>query len=145
MDKRHEQGFAAKVSAIDPTRMTRRAWRFVDTDAQYDSACNEGWMSSKLRYKEDSPFVGWLKEQTASQRFDARCVEAIDDMDRAERQVQVDGQIKSGDRGFHGVKGLRQVIGFVNERYLAELERQLDGAERRWRTPTAAAGRWPTP
>ena len=50
-------------------------------------------MSSKLRYKEDSPFVGWLKEQTASQRFDARCVEAIDDMDRAERQVQVDGQI----------------------------------------------------
>mgnify|MGYP000119794930 FL=1 len=87
-------------------------------------------MSSKLRYKEDSPFVGWLKEQTASQRFDARCVEAIDDMDRAERQVQVDGQIKSGDRGFHGVKGLRQVIGFVNERYLAELERQLDGAER---------------
>ncbi|MEI2660003.1 MAG: hypothetical protein V9G11_08885 [Bifidobacterium adolescentis] len=48
----------------------------------------------------------------------------------AERQVQVDGQIKSGDRGFHGVKGLRQVIGFVNERYLAELERQLDGAER---------------
>lgn len=130
VDKRHEQGFAAKVSAIDPTRMTRRAWRFVDTDAQYDSACNEGWMSSKLRYKEDSPFVGWLKEQTASQRFDARCVEAIDDMDRAERQVQVDGQIKSGDRGFHGVKGLRQVIGFVNERYLAELERQLDGAER---------------
>ncbi len=130
VDKRHEQGFAAKVSAIDPTRMTRRAWRFVDTDAQYDSACNEGWMSSKLRYKEDSPFVGWLKEQTASQRFDARCVEAIDDMGRAERQVQVDGQIKSGDRGFHGVKGLRQVIGFVNERYLAELERQLDGAER---------------
>ena len=57
-------------------------------------------------------------------------MEAIDDMDRAERQVQVDGQIKSGDRGFHGVKGLRQVIGFVNERYLAELERQLDGAER---------------
>ena len=130
VDKRHEQGFAAKVSAIDPTRMTRRAWRFVDTDAQYDSACNEGWISSKLRYKEDSPFVGWLKEQTASQRFDARCVEAIDDMDRAERQVQVDGQIKSGDRGFYGVKGLRQVIGFVNERYLAELERQLDGAER---------------
>ena len=57
-------------------------------------------------------------------------MEAIDDMDRAERQVQVDGQIKSGDHGFHGVKGLRQVIGFVNERYLAELERQLDGAER---------------
>ena len=57
-------------------------------------------------------------------------MEAIDDMDWAERQVQVDGQIKSGDRGFHGVKGLRQVIGFVNERYLAELERQLDGAER---------------
>ena len=130
VDKRYEQGFAAKVSTIDPTRMTRRTWRFVDTDAPYDSASNEGWMSSKLRYKEDSPFVGWLKQQTSSDRFDARCVDAIDDMDRDERQVQPDGQIKSGDRGFHGVKGMHQVIGFMNERYLSELKSQLDEANR---------------
>ena len=130
VDKRHEQGFAAKISAIDPKLMTRRTWRFIDTGMQYESSASEGWMSSKLQYREDSPFAGWLKNQTTSPRFDARCVHAIDDMNHDERQVQADGQIKSGDRGFHGVKGLRQVIGFVNERYLAELERQLDGAER---------------
>ena len=70
VDKRHEQGFAAKISAIDPNLMTRRTWRFVDTGIRYDSSSSEGWMSSKLQYREDSPFVGWLKEQTASQRFD---------------------------------------------------------------------------
>lgn len=31
VDKRHEQGFAAKISAIDPNLMTRRTWRFVET------------------------------------------------------------------------------------------------------------------
>ncbi len=61
-------------------------------------------------------FAGWLKKnQTTSPRFDARCVHAIDDMNHDERQVQADGQIKSGDRGFHGSKGLRRVIGFMNE------------------------------
>lgn len=54
---------------------------------------------------------------------------AIDDMNHDERQVQADGQIKSGCRGFHGSKGLHQVIGFMNEQYLAELKNQLDKAE----------------
>lgn len=130
VDKRHEQGFAAKISAIDPNLMTRRTWRFVDTGMRYDSSSSEGWMSSKLQYREDSPFVGWLKTQTTSPHFDARCVHAIDDSNRSERQVQADGQIKSGDRGFHGSKGLHQVIGFMNEQYLAELKNQLDKAER---------------
>ena len=77
-----------------------------------------------------SPFVGWLKERDRRRkRFDARCVHAIDDMNHDERQVQADGQIKSGDRGFHGSKGLHQVIGFMNEQYLAELKNQLDKAE----------------
>ena len=129
VDKRHEQGFAAKISAIDPKLMTRRTWRFIDTGMQYESSASEGWMSSKLQYREDSPFAGWLKNQTTSPRFDARCVHAIDDMNHDERQVQSDGQIKSGDRGFHGSKGLHQVIGFMNEQYLAELKNQLDKAE----------------
>ena len=129
VDKRHEQGFAAKISAIDPKLMTRRTWRFIDTGMQYESSASEGWMSSKLQYQEDSPFAGWLKNQTTSPRFDARCVHAIDDMNHDERQVQSDGQIKSGDRGFHGSKGLHQVIGFMNEQYLAELKNQLDKAE----------------
>ena len=129
VDKRHEQGFAAKISAIDPKLMTRRTWRFIDTGMQYESSASEGWMSSKLQYREDSPFAGWLKNQTTSPRFDARCVHAIDDMNHDERQVQADGQIKSGDRGFHGSKGLHQVIGFMNEQYLAELKNQLDKAE----------------
>ena len=79
------------------------------------------------------------KNQTTSPRFDARCVHAIDDMNHDERQVQADGQIKSGDRGFHGSKGLHQVIGFMNEQYLTELKTNSTRRSRRCRTPTVEA------
>nr|WP_217625097.1 ATP-binding protein [Bifidobacterium sp. SO4] len=136
VDKRHEQGFAAKVSAIDPHAMARRTWQFVDTTHDYDdgetdavaASDSDAWMSDKLRYREDSPFAGWLREQTRSDRFDARCVKAIDDTDHDTRQVQLDGQIKSGKRGQHGVKDRQQIIGFVNERYLELLRSQIDAA-----------------
>lgn len=128
VDKRYEQGFAKKVSSIDPRLMIRRTWQFVDTDASYDTASTKGWMSSKLRFKAGSPFTGWLREQVASERFDAKCVQTIDDDDRDERQVQTDGQLKSGAHGFHGIKNTHMIIGFVNERYLTELQRKLEKA-----------------
>ncbi|KAB8289435.1 P-loop containing region of AAA domain-containing protein [Bifidobacterium ramosum] len=143
VDKRHERGFAAKVSTIDPHAMARRTWQFVDTTRDYgdgEAAAGAGvnvagadtgigeWMSGKLRYREDSPFSGWLREQTRSDRFDARCVTAIDDTDRDTRQVQLDGQIKSGKRGQYGVKDRQQIIGFVNKQYLDLLRRQIDDA-----------------
>ncbi|NEG96937.1 hypothetical protein GFD17_09270 [Bifidobacterium sp. SMB2] len=137
VDKRHERGFAEKVSAIDPTTMIRRTWRFVDTSREYDTGSNAGWMSDKLRYREDSPFVGWLKEQTGSERFDARCVDVIDDGD-GDRQVQTDGQMKSGDRGYHGTKGLHPVIGFADDSYLERLAQSVNDAKARLQQADAA-------
>lgn len=126
VDRRHEHGFAEKVSAIDPSVMVRRTWRFVDVDKDYDCSVNDGCMSSKMQYREDSPFVGWVKRQAASERLDALCVQCIDDNDRERRQVQMDGQIKSGAQGFHGSKGMSPIIGFVDEDYLSESKKQLD-------------------
>ncbi|KFJ01176.1 ATP-binding protein [Bifidobacterium stellenboschense] len=138
VDKRHERGFAAKVSAIDPHAMARRTWQFVDTserfgadDGKTTAADGGPWMSSKLRYRDDSPFADWLRAQTASERFDAVCVDAIDDADRERRQVQADGQIKSGKRGQHGVKDRREVIGYVTEAYLDALEHGIAEARER--------------
>lgn len=131
VDRRYERGFAEKVSTIDSSAMIRRTWRFVDVDEDYDCSVNDGFMSSKMQYREDSPFVGWLRQQTASDCLDALCVQCIDDGDRERRQVQTDGQIKSGAQGFYGSKGTSPIIGFVDEDYLAELKRQYDamGAE----------------
>ena len=53
VDSRHERGFAAKISAIDPSLMIRRTWQFVDVDKSYDCARKDGWISSKLQYRED--------------------------------------------------------------------------------------------
>ena len=98
VDKRHEQGFAAKVSTIDPRTMPRRTWQFVDTARHYDDTGAHAniltgeqdgdWLSGKLRYRDDSPFADWLRSQTQDERFDALCVTAIDDTDRTNRQVQ---------------------------------------------------------
>ena len=65
VDKRHEQGFAAKVSTIDPRTMPRRTWQFVDTARHYDDTGAHAniltgeqdgdWLSGKLRYRDDSP------------------------------------------------------------------------------------------
>lgn len=138
VDKRHEQGFAAKVSTIDPRTMPRRTWQFVDTARHYDDTGAHAniltgeqdgdWLSGKLRYRDDLPFADWLRSQTQDERFDALCVTAIDDTDRTNRQVQADGQIKSGARGQHGTKDRAQVIGFVNETYLNALAAQVDAA-----------------
>ena len=89
--------------------MPRRTWQFVDTARHYDDTGAHAniltgeqdgdWLSGKLRYRDDSPFADWLRSQTQDERFDALCVTAIDDTDRTNRQVQADGQIKSGARG----------------------------------------------
>ena len=121
-----------------PRTMPRRTWQFVDTARHYDDTGAHAniltgeqdgdWLSGKLRYRDDSPFADWLRSQTQDERFDALCVTAIDDTDRTNRQVQADGQIKSGARGQHGTKDRAQVIGFVNETYLNALAAQVDAA-----------------
>ena len=134
VDRRYERGFARKVSTIDPSTMFRRTWQFIDIDdIDYESGTQEHGedgehddrLSGKLRFREDSPFLGWLREQTTSRRLDALCVEHIDDADTA-RQIQPDGQIKAGQRGSYGTKGINQVIGFADEAYLRGLKQQID-------------------
>lgn len=134
VDRRHEQGFARKVSTIDPSTMFRRTWQFIDIDDIDDrngtrehgeDGERNDRLSDKLRFREDSPFLGWLREQTSSRRLDALCVEHIDDADTA-RQIQPDGQIKAGQRGSYGTKGINNVIGFADEAYLRGLKQQID-------------------
>lgn len=129
VDCRHEQGFARKVSTIDPSTMSRRTWQFIDIDTTRDNdqtaTTDESRLSGKLRFREDSPFLGWLREQTTSRRLDALCVQTIDDGNTA-RQIQPDGQIKAGQRGSYGNKNIRNIIGFADETYLQGLKRQID-------------------
>lgn len=125
VDRRHEDGFAAKVSTIPREAMPRRNWQFVDVDDDADAAPREGWLSGRLTFNDESPFAAWVRRRVADPRTDARCVEAIDDLDEDGRQVQRDGQIKDGRRGSHGTKGMAAVIGFVTERYLAELRHEI--------------------
>lgn len=140
VDKRHEQGFAQNISRIPREQMPRRNWQFVDTDAIFDGdhdSSERDWLSGKLTFNEDSPFIGWLRARVASDASDALCVDAIDDAS-AERQVQRDGQIKSGKRGSHGTKGMKPVIGFVTETYLNELKVKIAAAKERLNQAIAA-------
>ena len=128
VDRRHEDGFAAKVSTIPRDAISRKRWQFVDVDADVDVDVRDGWLSGVLTFNDESPFAPWVRARVADARSDARLVDAIDDLDEGERQVQRDGQIKDGRRGSHGTKGVASVIGFVTARYLDELRKEIDAA-----------------
>ncbi|NEG69145.1 hypothetical protein F6S87_00585 [Bifidobacterium sp. BRDM6] len=148
VDRRHEDGFAAKVSTIDPKVLPSRTWRFIDVeagDADPDNAFadsasasgalgadgrhGEGMLSGKLRFRDESPFAGWLHARVEDDAIDAWCVDAIDDLDETRRQVQRDGQVKSGRQGRYGMKDRDEVIGFVTQSYLDMLKTAVDGAQ----------------
>lgn len=165
VDARHEPGFAAAVSRIPRETMHRRTWRFIDTarlygtDAQTQhrnrhSTDTDGvtavtqktggadaaaaYLSDRLVYDEDSPFTPWLRAQVTAPDLDARCVDRIDDSDHRTRQIQRDGQLKSGDRSWHGTRGLTGIIGFASDHYLAALRTDAAAAEHTMRQTAAA-------
>ncbi|WP_338526864.1 ATP-binding protein [Bifidobacterium animalis subsp. lactis] len=130
VDSCHENGFAAKVSQIPQEALPRRNWRFVDTSVHVEAEEREGWLSSKLTFNVESPFADWLRARVTEARYDAWCVEAIDDTNETTRQVQRDGQIKEGRKGSHGTKNMPAVIGFVTDAYLRDLEADIAEARK---------------
>ena len=98
VDSCHENGFAAKVSQIPQEALPRRNWRFVDTSVHVEAEEREGWLSSKLTFNVESPFADWLRARVTEARYDAWCVEAIDDTNETTRQVQRDGRSRKVGR-----------------------------------------------
>ncbi len=77
-----------------------------------------------------TPFTGWLQDRLAD-RFDYVCVETAEELGRHPRALTLTGQLSQRNRGAHGGHGRANVLGFSNERRMADLAAQIDQARAR--------------
>ncbi|MBO3665002.1 ATP-binding protein [Microbacterium stercoris] len=78
-----------------------------------------------------SPFADWLRSRLVD-RFSYVCVESAKEMSGYSKALTRSGQTSEGLRGAHGGSPSGSVIGFTNARRIAQLDVQIQAAERSW-------------
>ena len=126
----------ARTLLVDEARLARLSQRIngirigfrlnfegVDLRRSYDQGkVDEDMLSSKLVFRDDSPFAGWLRERVSDPNRDFVCVDDPHDLDGSEAQITREGQTRKGRRGAHGHAKDSLVIGFENGRLIQDLE-----------------------
>lgn len=82
------------------------------------------YVSGKLEFK-DSPFSAWVQDRVSDEGTDHLCVPDAASLHEKGPRVTPSGQTRDGDRGAHGESNDGHIIGFSNERRLADIEEQL--------------------
>lgn len=122
VDRHRRQQLSA---AIDPIRITPRIrFQAVDLVQHVESTADPSYISGKLAFK-DSPFSRWVQDRVTNNGTDHLCVADAAAFDGHGPQVTLAGQTQHGDRGAHGESSEGNIIGFSNERRLADIEEKL--------------------
>ncbi|MBD8870615.1 ATP-binding protein [Nocardioides donggukensis] len=98
-----------------------------------DEQGNPDYVSGKLAFK-DSPFSTWVQGRVSDNNVDHLCVPNADALSGREPRVTRSGQTRHGDKGAHGESSDGNIIGFSNERRLAELTDKITALDERLRT-----------
>ncbi|HEY4616245.1 MAG TPA: ATP-binding protein, partial [Citricoccus sp.] len=141
-------GLTLLVDAADQDRIRRiidglhleRRIGFDGVDLAEDAPApdDDRFISGRLVFKEDSPFVHWVKRRVTASGVDHLCVDGPEQLGGSEAKVTVNGQTSRGRRGAHGrTKGQRPVLGFDNRGRLediaaevAQVEEEITAVER---------------
>ncbi|MGU3643932.1 ATP-binding protein [Microbacterium sp. C23T] len=117
-------------TAIDSVRTPVRL-RYEGVHAGLDEADlrDTTTLPGRLDYQ-STPFTGWLQERLAD-RFGFVCVDSAAGLSQHRMALTITGQMSQGSRGAHGGHGRENVLGFSNDRRLADLARQRDAARAR--------------
>lgn len=122
VDRRARERLSA---AIDPITISPRIrFQAVDLAAHESWRGDPDYISGKLAFK-DSPFSRWVQDRVTDSGVDHLCVANAAALDGHGPRVTPAGQTRHGDRGAHGESGDGNVIGFSNERRLADIEARL--------------------
>ncbi|MBO1032022.1 hypothetical protein IPV09_11810 [Tessaracoccus sp. SD287] len=112
-------------ASIDGVRITPRIrFQAVELGEHHEWQGNPDYVSGKLTFK-DSAFSGWVQGRASDRDVDHLCVPSANALSGSEPRVTPSGQTRSGSRGAHGESGQGNIIGFSNERRLADIEAQL--------------------
>lgn len=125
VDERRLRDFSVRINGIHLG--FRLNFEGVDLSRHYDAAdADNDMLSSKLVFRDDSPFVEWLREEVGSSRRDFVCVDDPNDLDGSEAQITREGQTRKGRRGAHGHSQDSLVIGFENSGRVRSLSDSID-------------------
>ena len=115
--------------AIDGVSIRPRVqFQAVTVSAHEDWRGDPAYISGKLAFK-DSPFSRWVQDRVSNESVDHLCVADTASLTGREPRVTRSGQTRNGDRGAHGESGDGAIIGFSNERRLADIETLLADLE----------------
>lgn len=124
VDRRTREEFSAAIDGV--TIRPRIQFRAVDLAEHEDWRGEPDHISGKLLFK-DSPYSRWVQDRVSNN--DHLCVPDAASMAGSGPRVTPAGQTRDGDRGAHGESGHENIIGFSNERRLADIEALLDELE----------------
>lgn len=114
--------------AVDTVRAgTRIRYEGVPTGRRDDIGLDDRRLPGRLDYR-PSIFTAWLKHELVRQ-FDFVCVDNSRLLSQYDRALTITGQTASGRRGAHGGHGRANVLGFTNQRGLAQLDTEIERAE----------------
>lgn len=126
VDRQVRDRLSAAIDGI--TIRPRIQFQAVTLAVHEDWQGDPDYVSGKLAFK-DSPFSRWVQDRVSQPGVDHLCVPNAAALSGTEPRVTPAGQTRHGDKGAHGESGDGYIIGFSNERRLADIERLLDQLE----------------
>ncbi|GAB3820892.1 ATP-binding protein [Tessaracoccus terricola] len=124
IDAEDVAGFRA---AINSTRVpVRLSYEGVPTGMSIRELRDDRILPGRLDFRR-TKFTGWLQERL-EERFEFVCVDDPADLNRHRKALTITGQVSQGNRGAHGGQGRGNVLGFSNQRRLADLDAHIQDA-----------------
>ena len=127
VDKSIETSFRRAVDPLAPQLGRRYHFDFVDLDADYFATTKDRHVSSKVVYRDDSPFAPYLRDLVCNST-DHLCVDTVGQLSGQGPRITPSGQERVGNRGAIGHSRNTLIIGFTNEMLIEDCEAELNDA-----------------
>jgi len=122
VDRRARDHLSAAIDGV--SIRPRIQFRAVSLNEHEDWRGDPDHVSGKLAFK-NSPFSRWVQNRVSEHGVDHLCVPNAAALSGSEPRVTPSGQTRHGDKGAHGESGDGPIIGFSNERRIADIDRLL--------------------
>lgn len=132
VDKSTERDFRRSIDSLASQLGRRYHFDFVDLDEAYLCSSKPKHVSSKVVYREDSPFAPYVRNLVCNST-DHLCVDTVAQLAGGGARITPSGQERVGNRGAIGHSKNTLIIGFSNEMLIEECEANLDNAQRELR------------
>lgn len=128
VDARLEAKFRKGIDGLANQLGRRYHFDFVDLDEEFERAPKPGHVSSKVVYRDDSPFAPYVRKLVCDST-DHLCVDTVSQLSGKGPRIVASGQERVGNRGAIGHSRNTLIIGFTNEMLIEDCEAELEDAK----------------